>query len=690
MVSERVILCGGIESPSGMQVAKEPVHLHLSGINPNIALRIQDISKSSAANISDVFKDLVEIATYVYCADQAITRGGKADKGLGANWRRRLRFQIPVRRPDIWSSPKINECLCNILEFLSDDFYTFEFKKLKHPPPFEKYLEGLGDPNLRPDGIVLFSGGLDSLAGAVKEAVIEKRQIILVSHRSAPKILTKQRNLIDELAKHCVNPPLHVPVWIRKHGNWGREFTQRTRSFLYAGLGATIAQIFNIPKIGMYENGVVSLNLPISAQVIGARATRSTHPIVISGFSQLFSLIMDKPFEVQNPFLWNTRADLVKSIVEAGCADLIKYTVSCAHVMEMTGLHTHCGKCSQCIDRRFAILSTGNGKYDPPEMYKVDLLTGARESIEDKTMLESFVRTATEVIKMTEMQFFSRFGEATRALTYIEGTADEIASKIFDLNQHHAREIYNVVQAALKDHAHEILKETLPPSCLIILSLPEKYKRFSESQMVEPEPSSNIFHREGDYWRIIYDRMQILLKDSKGLRYIAYLLRYPEQDFHVLRLIHEVEGPQSNNNGDIHKKMEKRKLPEEGLVISNFGDAGEVIDAQALAEYRQKIKDLEEEIREAEDNIDLARLEKLRDEKEFLENQILAASGVMGRTRKFDDPVEKARKSITNRINDSRKKIQEDHPTLGQHLMNCIKTGPFCSYTPDKPTFWEL
>jgi hypothetical protein len=670
MVSERVILCGGIELPSGMQVAKAPVHLHLSGLNPNIALRIQDISKSSAANISDVFKDLLEIATYVYCADQAVTRGGKADKGLGANWRRRLRFQIPLRRPDIWSSPKINECLCNILEFLSDDFYTFEFKKLKHPPPFGRYLEGLGDPNLSPDGIVLFSGGLDSLA--------------------APKILTKQRNLVEELTTHCAKPPLHVPVWIKKHGNWGREFTQRTRSFLYACLGATIAQIFNISKIGMYENGVVSLNLPISAQVIGARATRSTHPRVISGFSQLFSLIMDKPFEVQNPFLWNTRADLVESIVEAECADLIKYTVSCAHVMEMTGLHTHCGKCSQCIDRRFAILSTGNGKYDPPEMYKVDLLTGARESNEDKTMLESFVRTATEVSKMTDMQFFSRFGEATRALTYIEGTADEIALKIFGLNQHHAREIYNVVQAAIKDHAHEILEETLPPSCLIILSLPERYKRSSESQMVEPEICSNIFRREGDYWRIIYDKMQILLKDSKGLRYIAYLLRYPEQDFHVLRLIHEVEESQSNNNGDIHKKMEKRKFPEEGLVISNFGDVGEVIDAQALAEYRQKIEELEEEIREAEDNIDLARFEKLRDEKEFLENQILAASGLMGRTRKFDDPVERARKSITNRINDSRKKIQKDHPILGQHLRNCIKTGPFCSYTPDKPNFWEL
>ena len=174
-----------------------------SGNNRNASLRIQDISKSFAANISDIFSDLIEIATYVYCADQAVTRGGTTDRGMGANWRRHLRFHIPVRQPDIWLSPEISECLSSTLGFLSDDHYTFKFTKLENPPPFERYLEGLGDPSLKPEEIVLFSGGLDSLAGAVQEAVIEKKQIILVSHRSSPKIFTKQRHLFKELVRHC-------------------------------------------------------------------------------------------------------------------------------------------------------------------------------------------------------------------------------------------------------------------------------------------------------------------------------------------------------------------------------------------------------------------------------------------------------------------------------------------------------
>ena len=202
----------------------------------------------------------------------------------------------------------------------------------------------------------------------------------------------------------------------------------------------------------MYENGVVSLNLPISAQLIGARATRTTHPMVINGFNELFSMLMGKPFKVENPFLWETKADIVSQIADAGCADLIKDTVSCAHVMEMTDLHTHCGKCSQCIDRRFATLASGNGNFDPQEMYKVDLLKGARETLEDKTMLESYVRTATWVAKMTEMEFFSHFGETSRVFSHLDGTSYENAEKILDLHRRHAKQICGVIDKAIEEH----------------------------------------------------------------------------------------------------------------------------------------------------------------------------------------------------------------------------------------------
>jgi hypothetical protein len=32
----------------------------------------------------------------------------------------------------------------------------------------------------------------------------------------------------------------------------------------------------------------------------------------------------------------------------------------------------------------------------------------------------------------------------------------------------------------------------------------------------------------------------------------------------------------------------------------------------------------------------------------------------------------------------------EHHEALGRHLANAVHTGTFCSYTPERPTTWEL
>ena len=82
----------------------------------------------------DLLIDLIEIATYVYCADQAISRGRDQLSGMGASWRREFRFVIPVRKPDHWSKDATKELLCRALSFLTDDEYVFEFERATKPP----------------------------------------------------------------------------------------------------------------------------------------------------------------------------------------------------------------------------------------------------------------------------------------------------------------------------------------------------------------------------------------------------------------------------------------------------------------------------------------------------------------------------------------------------------------------------
>lgn len=482
MSNDRHIVCGErrkVDRPPGSPRIR-PVHLDLQ---KNIKLPLTDISRPLVSNIPDILVDLLEISSYIYCADQAVTRGDDPRK-LGAKWRRSFHLHIPVRCPDVWSSPPMIELLSDTLSFLSDDEdYQFNFYRANRPTPSDQYFEfgPGGGSGFQAQSVILFSGGLDSLAGAVQEAVVDKRDVVLVSHRSSPKIANNLKFLVPELQKHCATPPLHIPVWVNKDKDLGREYTQRTRSFLYACLGAVVARIFGLWEIKFYENGVLSFNLPISAQVIGGRATRSTHPQVLNGFTKFFSTLFEKPFNVENPFIWRTKTDIIRSISDAGCGGLIKHTVSCTHTWERTKQYSHCGRCSQCVDRRFAVLAAESQNDEPSEMYKIDLLTGEQKEGIDKTMVESYVRTAVEIDQMGDdgVEFFSHFGEATRTIRHLRehGTVDEVATKIFDLHKRHANQARCVLVRALKDYANEITAGILPESCVVALAVSPKYKQ---------------------------------------------------------------------------------------------------------------------------------------------------------------------------------------------------------------------
>jgi hypothetical protein len=381
--------------------------LDLGGKEPTVDLKIIDISRRLSSDVPDVIVDLIEIASYVYCADQAVTRGGEGVLALGADWRRQFTFHLPVRRPDVWSSQEVVDVLKRTLSTLSEDEYEFRFQPHTNAVPIQQYLE-LRDTDSEVQDIeevLLFSGGLDSLGGAVQESVLDKRRVALVSHRSNPKISRRQEDLVKGLQASCEHSaPLHVPVWVHKTGSTGREYKQRSRSFLYASLALPVARAFDLSRIRFYENGIVSLNLPISEQVVGTRATRTTHPQVLNGFAKLFSLLIQQPFTVENPLLWRTRAEVVNLIGDAGCSDLIQHSVSCMHTHEQTIDKPHCGRCSQCVGRRFATLASRYAEKDPANIYKVDLLEDEREMDKDLTLVESFIRKATDMKDMADFK----------------------------------------------------------------------------------------------------------------------------------------------------------------------------------------------------------------------------------------------------------------------------------------------
>ena len=208
----------------------------------------------------------------------------------------------------------------------------------------------------------------------------------------------------------------------------------------------------------------------------------------------------------------------------------------------------------------------------------------------------------------------------------------------------------------------------------------------------EPSPGlvvgSSVFRREGEYWSVGYEGEMFRLKDSKGLRYIACLLRDPGREFHVIDLVSSDEGVEADA---LSRRMPGRRHTEPGLHLSD-GDAGSLLDPQAKAAYRRRLGELEDELEEAEAWNDPERAALAKEERDFLAGELAGALGLGGRDRKASSAAEHARINVTKAIRSALTRIGKNSPALGLHLDRTIRTGAFCSYTPDprSAVAWQI
>jgi hypothetical protein len=195
-----------------------------------------------------------------------------------------------------------------------------------------------------------------------------------------------------------------------------------------------------------------------------------------------------------------------------------------------------------------------------------------------------------------------------------------------------------------------------------------------------PGPSrDNTMIREGELWSLAYGGRVVRLKDSKGLRDLARLLSSPGAEIAAVDLA-AVATPVPAGRG-------ARAAAE--LELAAEGDAGEVLDERARAEYRERLIDLETEVADAEASNDPERASRARQEREFIIDELGAAVGLMGKGRRALDPAERARKAVTWRLRDTIGRIAAADADLGRHLRHSIRTGAFCVYDPAVPTRWS-
>lgn len=200
------------------------------------------------------------------------------------------------------------------------------------------------------------------------------------------------------------------------------------------------------------------------------------------------------------------------------------------------------------------------------------------------------------------------------------------------------------------------------------------------------QASPHLFRREGEYWTVAHDGRVVRLRDSKGLRCLARLLASPGREVASVEL--EAWDAGSATSGATDSAGGADAMTVTG---TDLGDAGALLDARAKADYRARIDELRAELSEAQEFNDPDRAARASEELEFLTQELARAVGLGGRDRRAASHAERARLNVSRAIRSAMRAVARDHPALADHLTATIRTGRFCSYTPDPraPIDWQ-
>lgn len=183
-----------------------------------------------------------------------------------------------------------------------------------------------------------------------------------------------------------------------------------------------------------------------------------------------------------------------------------------------------------------------------------------------------------------------------------------------------------------------------------------------------------VFRREGSMRRIVFDGHEVSTRDLKGYRYLARMLADPDREFHVLDLVAVDHGSLPTSRAVGEPELTPPVRSEAALPT---------IDEEARTAYRQRLREVEEDIEDAEATNDLARIELANRDRDFLVAELARAVGLGNRLRTTGGDAEKARGSVGRCLRYALDHLAGELPALADHLTTSVQTGTYCAYRPD-------
>lgn len=348
---------------------EDTIKLISSGKKTNVNNDVDKIERILGHKIHPLVMDLYNIALTVHMSDLLIKRTLKTGC-------RNISVLISVSDKSKWDS--LIDDLVGTLRFLSGDNFRFHFVQGRRSKSFSFKKRGN-------KVVSLFSGGLDSFAG-VNWLLDSSFEPILVSHCGENTICSVQKLLSNEINSICGKT---IPFYqISARAKLGKEmsqkeYTQRSRTFLYLSLGMIFSLEMGIENLYVFENGPLAINIPIT-QARVYENTRTTHPDFLSRYRDLISKTFSTNISIENPFLYMTKGEAISPLNTSNLRALVKRTISCSqrttlrYASVKTSKISHCGICLPCIIRRAAI---NHAKLDDADAQYAHDVTGDTEDL---------------------------------------------------------------------------------------------------------------------------------------------------------------------------------------------------------------------------------------------------------------------------------------------------------------------
>jgi hypothetical protein len=168
--------------------------------------------------------------------------------------------------------------------------------------------------------------------------------------------------------------------------------------------------------------------------------------------------------------------------------------------------------------------------------------------------------------------------------------------------------------------------------------------------------------RHGQQWRIDWNGRSLVVADSVGMLYLSTLINNPGQEIKSIELA--------------------AGLPTLTGTMTAATSTQPVLDRTAVQHYRQRLAELSTDIDEYEADGDQERAAKGRAERDWLVNELSAATGLGAVMRSFTDNTERARSATGKAIRRMMTRITVADAEIGAHLAASVRTGILCSYRP--------